>query len=286
MMACARRRWAAAPRRPPFLGVTETSLVQLPELAPVDQLPGQAHRREEPVVETHQVLDPGGRGRLVQVGAVGGGGRQWLFADDVLARGYSGQRGLDMGGIGGDVVKNVHRRVGNHVVPVRRVQGVPIAGGRLGHAGLGPAGHGDEYRAGGRGPAHMPDAVQGVRVGPAHKPVTEQAKTDGGAFVAGSGMQRHGPGLSGTGRAGEQRAEVGEAPGHDFFLGQHRPLLTDEVDLQAERAVKAPGLQGFYHPRHVDDALAGHARRPPGEVVRGAAALRRVAMSLVWVEIV
>ena len=69
-------------------------MADLAELAGLDHLPGEPHRRHEAVVEPAEVLDAGRRDPLPDLVALGGVAAERLLAEDVLARLGGGDRGL------------------------------------------------------------------------------------------------------------------------------------------------------------------------------------------------
>src|SRR5207249_5151182 len=76
--------------RPPLLQVAAAEVVELAELAGLDQLAGEPNRRHEAVVERAHVDDAGRRNALPQVVALVGGAAERFLADDVLA-GFGGR---------------------------------------------------------------------------------------------------------------------------------------------------------------------------------------------------
>ena len=78
----------------PVLEIAPTEVPDLPQLAGVDQLAGQAYRRHEPVVEGAEVLDARRRDATPDLVALVRVATERLLADHVLARLRGGDRRL------------------------------------------------------------------------------------------------------------------------------------------------------------------------------------------------
>ena len=113
----------------PVLEVAPAEVADLAELAGVDQLARQPHRRHEAVVEAAQVLDAGGRHALPDLVALGGVAAERLLAEHVLARLGRGDRRLGVQRVGAAVVEEADRRVADEVPPVGRPALVAVPGG-------------------------------------------------------------------------------------------------------------------------------------------------------------
>ena len=113
----------------PVLEVAPAEVADLAELAGVDQLARQPHRRDEAVVEPAQVLDAGGRHALPDLVALVGVATERLLAEHVLARLGRGDRRLGVQRVGAAVVEEADRRVADEVPPVGRPALVAVPGG-------------------------------------------------------------------------------------------------------------------------------------------------------------
>ena len=162
----------------PVLEVAAAEVADLAELARVDHLAREPHRRDEAVVERAQVLHAGRSDRLPDLVALVGVAPERLLADDVLARLRGGDRRLGVDGVRPAVVEQADRRVGDDVVPVGRpaLVAVPLGGGS--HGLLVPAGDRDQPRPERRRPGHVGDLPERVRVRLAHEGVPEHADAD------------------------------------------------------------------------------------------------------------
>ena len=113
----------------PVLEVAAAEVADLAELAGLDQLAGQPHRRHEAVVEAAQVLDARRRHALPDLVALVGVAAERLLAEHVLARLGRGDRRLGVQRVGAAVVEQADRRVGDEVAPVGRPALVAELGG-------------------------------------------------------------------------------------------------------------------------------------------------------------
>ena len=117
-------------RRAPVLQVGAAEVVDLADLAGLDELAGQAHGRHEAVVEGAHVLDAGGLHALPGLVALVGVAPQRLLADDVLAGLRGGDRRLGVEVVGPRVVEQADALVGDQRAPVGHVAGEAVARAR------------------------------------------------------------------------------------------------------------------------------------------------------------
>ena len=170
----------------PLLVVARAEVVDLAELAGLDQLLGEDDRRIEAVVERRHVLDARGRDLPPDLVALVGVAAERLLADDVLARLGRRDRRLEVGVVGPAVVEDLHVGIGDDVFPAGRVLLVAVAARGLAHRLLGAARDRDEPRDVRRRPGHVRDLLERVRVRAPHERVAEHADADlGDGVVAG-----------------------------------------------------------------------------------------------------
>ena len=167
----------------PALRVAETGLVDLAQGAVSQHVPRQLHSRDEAVVVAAQVLHSRFLRRVPHCQGVGGTACQGLLANDVLAGGYGGKRGLHMGFIRGGVVEDAEPFVLHQAVPVCVVAVEAVTHSRIGYPLFGPAGDRHELRSHDTGPVDVGHGAQGVAVGLAHEAVTEHAHAGSRAGV-------------------------------------------------------------------------------------------------------
>jgi hypothetical protein len=162
----------------PVLQVAAAEVADLAELARVDQLAREPHRRDEPVVERAQVLHTRRSDCLPDLVALVGVAPERLLADDVLAGLRGCDRRLGMDAVRPAVVEQGDPGVGDDLVPIGRpaLVAVPFGGGtnRL----LVPPGDRNQPRPQRRGPGHIGDLAERVRVGLAHERVSEHPDAD------------------------------------------------------------------------------------------------------------
>ena len=160
----------------PVLQVAAAEVADLAELAGLDQLAREPHRRHEAVVEAAEVLDARRLDALPDLVALGGVAAERLLAEDVLARLGGGDRRLGVERVGAAVVEEGDPRVGDEVVPVGRPALVAEAGGRLRDRLLVPSGDRDEPGLQRR--VEPRDLPERARVRLAHEGVAEHADPD------------------------------------------------------------------------------------------------------------
>ena len=162
----------------PVLQIAAAEVADLAELARVDQLAREPHRRNETIVEGAQMLHAGRSDRLPDLVALVGVAPERLLADDVLSRLRCGDRRLPVDGVRPAVVEQGDTGVGDEVVPVGRpaLVAVPLGGGS--HGLLVPAGNRDQPGTERRRPGHVGDLPERVRVRLAHEGVPEHADAD------------------------------------------------------------------------------------------------------------
>ena len=102
----------------PVLQVAAAEVADLPQLARVDHLAREPHRRDEAVVERAQVLDAGRGDRLPDLVALVGVAAERLLADDVLARLRGGDRRLGVQRVRAAVVEEPDPVVLDELAPV------------------------------------------------------------------------------------------------------------------------------------------------------------------------
>ncbi len=247
----------------PVLEVAAAEVTDLAELARLDQLAGQPHRRHEAVVEAAEVLDACRRHALPDLVALVRVAAERLLAEDVLARLGSRDRRRCVQGIGAAVVEQADRRVGDDVLPVGRPAFVAELGGDCRDRVLVPPGHRDEPRLQRR--VEVGDLLERARVGLAHEGVAEHADADLARHSrgvvchgdAGAGADDRADG-AGRGAGGPLRVRCGRArrAGRRRHDGRRRPRHA------AERA--AEGVHGGAQRRGLDPRARGEGRRRAG----------------------
>ena len=160
----------------PVLQVAAAEVADLAQLAGLDQLPREAHRGHEPVVEAAEVLDAGCGDPLPDLVALRRVAPERLLAEDVLAGLRGGDRRLRVQGVRAAVVEEADGRVGHELPPVRRpaLEAEPRRDFRDGF--LVAACKRDEPRAERR--VELRDRAECARVRPAHEGVAEHADPD------------------------------------------------------------------------------------------------------------
>src|SRR5581483_10193022 len=162
-------------------------VADLADLAGIDQLARESHRRHEAVVERAHVLDARRLDFAPDAVALLGVAAERLLADHVLARLRGEDRRLGVHDVRAAVVEEADRRVVDELVPVGRPALVAVAFGGLAHRVLVAARDRLEPRHERRRPGHVGDLAEGVRVRLAHEGIAEHAHAD--LFGASS----HGP---------------------------------------------------------------------------------------------
>ena len=160
----------------PVLEVAAAEVADLAELAGLDQLAGQPHRRHEAVVEAAQMLDARRGHALPDLVALVRVAAERLLAEHVLARLGRGDRRLGVQRVGAAVVEQADRRVGDDVAPVGRPALVAELGRDRRDRVLVPPGHRDEPGLQRR--VEMSDLPERARVRLAHEGVAEHADAD------------------------------------------------------------------------------------------------------------
>ena len=153
-------------------------MIDVTELARLEQLPCQPHGRHEAVVERAHVLDAGGRDPLPDLVALVRRSRQWLLADDVLSRLRRSDRRLGVEVVRPGVVEELHVSVRDQLAPVGRVALEPVPSRRLRDGFLRAPRDGHEPRHERRRPRHVRDLSVGIRVRLAHECVAEHPDSD------------------------------------------------------------------------------------------------------------
>ena len=162
----------------PVLQITTAEVTELAELAGLDHLPGEAHRRDEAIVERTHVLHPGGGDAAPDLVALVRVASERLLADDVLARLGRGDRRRGMERVGPEIVEELDLGIGHELFPVAGPANEAVPSGRLGDCLGVSAGDRDEPRLERRRPRHVRDLAERVRMGLAHERVAEHPDAD------------------------------------------------------------------------------------------------------------
>ncbi len=162
----------------PVLQVARAEVVDLAELARLEHLAREPHRRDEAVVERAHVHDAGRVHALPGLVGLVGVAAERLLAHDVLARLRRRDRGLGVQPVRRQVVEDADTRVGDDVAPVGHGAREAVALGRLAHGGLVAPADRDELGDQRRRPGHVRQGAQRVGVRLAHEGVAEHPDAD------------------------------------------------------------------------------------------------------------
>ena len=164
--------------RPPLLQVAAAEVQYLADLAGLEHLPRQTHRRHEPVVEGRHVLDAGLLDALPHLVALVRRSSERLLAEDVLSRLGRGDRRLGVQVVRAAVVEQPDLGVADDLTPIRHRPLEPVTVRSLRDRVLVPPGDRDELRDERRRPCHVRQRAIAVRVRLAHERVAEHADAD------------------------------------------------------------------------------------------------------------
>ena len=162
----------------PLLEVGAAEVLDLAQLAGLDDLAREPHRRHEAVVEGAHVLDAGRLDALPGLVGLVGVAPERLLADHVLAGLGGRDRRLGVEVVRAGVVEQLDAVVGDDRPPVGDVVAEPVAARGLGDRRLVAPRDRHELRQQRRRPRHVGQRLVRVRVRLAHERVAEHADAD------------------------------------------------------------------------------------------------------------